>query len=223
MEKGACSTTPCGTEQKGTCCGRIIKGGILGGIVIFVWFMLSWHVIPWHANSILGFKDEKAVSEALVKNAPDSGVYTLPFTDMGKVDQKTDKPFAFVSVYAPGVNIKDSLPSMMIGAFVMSVLMALFLSCLLSKKVEGYCPMGFSLKVGLLVGIAAYGPMFVFYHFPTSWCLTGIADEVIAFGLAGAVVGKCIMKMKLGMHCGTSACGPKTGSCGSDAKPDDKK
>ena len=216
MEKGSCSVTPdtgaCSAgPEKGKCCAKLIKGALLGGLIIWAWFALSWHVIPWHANSLMGFKDEKAVATALTKAAPDSGVYVLPFTNMGKEEQKTEKPFAFVSVYAPGVNVKDSMPQMMIGAFAMSVVMAGFLSCLLSKKVDGFCPVAFSMKIGLLVGIAANVPNFLFYHFPMSWTLTGIADQVIAFALAGAAIGKCVLKMKLGM-CPATACGP------SDAK-----
>lgn len=215
MEKGSCSVTPaaggCGPES-GTCCGKIIKGAILGGLVIFVWFMVSWHVLPWHAHSIMGFKDEKAVADVLMKNAPDSGVYVMPFTDMGKLEQKTEKPFAFVSVFANGIDMKQSLPAMMGGALIMSILMAAFLSCLLSKKVEGFCPMAYSMKIGLLAGIAAFGPTYIFYHFPLSWTLTGIADEVIAFGLAGALIGRAIFKMKLG--CCAKPCG--TGGCGTE-------
>lgn len=222
MGKVSCPATPeagaCGPE-KGKCCAKIIKGAILGGLVIFFWFMLSWHVIPWHANSLMGFKDEKAVATALSKSAPDSGVYVLPFTNMGKTEQKTEKPFAFVSVFAPGVNMKDSMPSMMIGALVMSMLMAGFLSCLLSKKVDGFCPVAFSMKIGLLAGIAAHAPNYIFYHFPLSWTLTGIADNVIAFALAGAVVGKCVLKLKLGM-CPASACATAEAKC--DDKTDKK-
>jgi hypothetical protein len=218
MEKGSCSATPdtgaCGAgPEKGKCCAKLIKGALLGGLIIWAWFALSWHVIPWHANSLMGFKDEKVVADALTKSAPDSGVYVLPFTNMGKEEQKTDKPFAFVSVYAPGVNVKDSMPSMMIGAFVMSVVMAGFLSCLLTKKVDGFCPVAFSMKVGLLAGIAAHLPNYLFYHFPLSWTLTGVADQVIAFALAGAVISKCVLKLKLGM-CPASACPTTEAKCG---------
>jgi hypothetical protein len=220
MDKGSCSPSPCGSDG-GTKCGKIIKGALLGGLVMFVWFFISWHVLPWHSNSLVAFTKESEVATAIAKNAPESNVYVIPFTDMGKAPQATDKPFAFVSVFTPGVNVKDTMPQMMIGAFIMSVLLAGGLSCLLTKKVEGYCPLAFSVKVGFLTGIAAYGPSFIFYHFPTNWCLVGIADQVISFALVGAIVGKCIMKMKLGMQCGASACGPSTGSCGTPDK--DKK
>ncbi len=206
MEQGSCSVTAAG----GSCCGKIIKGAILGGLVMFIWFSVSWHFLPWHANSLMGFKNEAEVAGALAKS--DSGVYVIPWTNMGQVKQATDKPFAFVSVFAPGVDVKGTMVSMMISAFVMSVVMAGLLSCLLSKKVEGFCPVLFSVKTGLLVGVAAFAPNYIFYHFPVSWTLTGIADEVIAFGLTGAIVGRGIFKMKLGMNCGQGACGPS--ACG---------
>ena len=33
-----------------------IKAGILGGIIVFMWGMVSWMVLPWHTSTIVSFR-----------------------------------------------------------------------------------------------------------------------------------------------------------------------
>lgn len=65
-EKNSCSTEKtgsCGTEKTGSCgdnkgsCGSgekgrclytVLLGGLLGGIVIFAYFLIAWMLFPWH-------------------------------------------------------------------------------------------------------------------------------------------------------------------------------
>jgi hypothetical protein len=58
--------------------GALIKGTILGGVVLFAWSMLSWTVLGLHSSSLLHFTDETAVAQAMLDNAPQPGVYALP-------------------------------------------------------------------------------------------------------------------------------------------------
>lgn len=53
----------------------------LCGIVMFVWGIASWMVLPWHENAANRFADESEVAEVIRKNAPEAGIYWLPFAD----------------------------------------------------------------------------------------------------------------------------------------------
>lgn len=53
---------------------------IVAGLVLFVWGFISWAVLPWHMMVANGFADEAAVSQVLKENAPQEGVYYLPFS-----------------------------------------------------------------------------------------------------------------------------------------------
>jgi hypothetical protein len=227
MEKGSCSAGAGDAAKTGSCgsgngkgCGvsKCLGAMLLGGILIFAWFGISWMVLPWHKTTMMGFKDEAAVVKVLAKNATASGVYVAPWTDFGKTEQKTEKPFVFMSVKAEGMDVKNGMNERMLKDFFVCLFMAGLLACLL-KKSSG-CPGALGIKVGLIAGLAGYMPHFIWFGFPIKYTLVGIADCVIAFTLAGAIVGKFVYGMKLGCcaqgSCGTKGdCGTKpTGSCG---------
>src|SRR5687768_2179158 len=58
--------------------GKIIKGGLLGGAVVFVWTAISWMALPWHMQTLSTLTDESAVLKAVRKAAPASGLYAVP-------------------------------------------------------------------------------------------------------------------------------------------------
>src|SRR5437867_7468408 len=53
-------------------------GGLIGGMVLFAWGVVSWMLLPWHLATLEKFKDEAKVAQALTANATKSGVYLLP-------------------------------------------------------------------------------------------------------------------------------------------------
>lgn len=222
MEKGSCSASASEAASGGSCGGGGKKGcavhkcllaTLIGGVLIFAWFGISWMVLPWHKTTMAGFKDEAAVVKVLSKNAADSGIYTAPWTNFGKDEQKTQKPFVFMSVRAEGMDVKGGMNERMLKDFFVCLFMAGLLACLLKKICCGGCPGAFSLKVGLIAGLAGYMPHFIWFGFPIKYTLVGIADCVIAFTIAGAMMGKFAYGMKLG--CAKGACGTKPpGSCG---------
>jgi hypothetical protein len=212
-DKGTCSATPaaCGTDKK-KCCGKMIMAAIVGGIVMFAWMGISWMALPWHKAQFNAFKDEAAVSKAVGKNAQASGVYIMPHTNMGKDKAKTEKPFAFVVVKAEGVgDMKAAMNRSLIGDFILSVVLAGMLGCLLKMTAGSGCPVLLSVKVGLIAGLVAHVPNNVWFHFPTGYTVLGVADAVVAFALAGLVIAKFVLKLPLGKAaCGMGACGTKT-------------
>ncbi len=92
---------------------KILLSALLGGIVLFLWGFISHEVLPLYKNSLVQFKSEEAVTQAIVANAPAPGVYFMPYVpqeakgmspDELKAAQQTatDKlkrgPFVFASV-----------------------------------------------------------------------------------------------------------------------------
>ena len=58
--------------------GRVILGGLLGGIVVFVWGYVSWMVLPWNQWPFRKFKSEAAVKALVSTGVEEDGVYLLP-------------------------------------------------------------------------------------------------------------------------------------------------
>jgi hypothetical protein len=228
MEKGSCSaggaaaakTGSCGTgggdAKKGCPIQKCLLAMLIGGVLMFVWFGVSWMVLPWHKSTLGSLKEEAAIAKVLTKPKAEtkSGVYILPWTDMGKSAPKFDKPFVFMSVSADGVDPKQVMNQRLLRGLFVCFFMAGLLACLLSKTgCCGGCPAAFSLKVGLIAGLASFMPQFILFGFPLKYTLVGIADCVIAFTVAGGAMGRFAYGMKLG--CTKGSCGPKpAGSCG---------
>ncbi len=212
-DKGCSTTAGKGGCGASACVGTLIRGALIGGVVMFVYLYASWMLLPWHKTTTMSFKSDRAVAAALTANAEQSGVYLLPRVDAGAADAtkmapaKVEKPFAFVSVFNDGIDAKN-MRNQLIRQFVLCLFSAMILTCLLKKAACGGCPKLFSFKVGLLVAVLHYVPNMIWYQFPVKYSLVGMADDIISITLAGVVLSMCCAK-KAG-SCGTE----KKGSCG---------
>jgi len=187
-----------GCGSKSQCCpGTVIKGALVGGILMFIWFSASWMVLPWHKD-IMSFKNESMASATLSNLAPQSGIYKLP-NAMEPGSLAVTKPYAFVSVFTDGISAGD-MKQALIKDFLLCLFGAALLTKILKKRRCGGCPVAFSMVIGLLVGAFSYLPNMIWFHFPLHFSLVGMADDVIAITLAGAAISKCILKS--GGQCG---------------------
>jgi hypothetical protein len=213
-KKGGCG------PKKG-CCGAMIKGALVGGVVAFLYIVASWMFIPLHATSMNGFKDEAAVAKVILDNAPKSGVYALPYVaDPTKQVSSLEKPFAFVSVLTDGFDMKANMYKQMGETFFLYFFVAALLTGLLKKQTCG-CPVAFSLAVGVLIALVANVPGMIWWHFPLNFTLINMADNVIATTLAGLAISKVVLRCGAGacQGCGNKSCTcKKGGGCGTEPK-----
>lgn len=168
---GSCGPSSCGPDGKSKCCPvTLLKGGVVGGIVMFAWFSISWMYLPWHVK---------------MANPP--------------------------------------LASVLGEYFAFCVVVSVLLTKILKKRPAGCCPVAGSVLVALLVALFNYVPTLIWEHTPSHDSLVGMADDLIAITLAGAAIGRCVLKTAGGScapagSCGTKGkdaggCGTKTGSC----------
>lgn len=218
-EKKSCGTdnaAACGGGAK-KCCGKTIAAALLGGFVMFAWISLSWMALPWHKSHFHGFADEAAMASAITANVKEGdGVYMVPFTNMGKTEQKTAKPYAFVMVREGGVDLKTSMPVSMAQDFALCVLLAGMLACVLRRTAGTGCPVSLSAKIGLMAGLAAYVPMAIWFFFPVGYTVVGIVETAVAFMLAGLAIARFVLKLPIGCSASACKCGKAgcAGNCG---------
>lgn len=193
--KNVCSTDKGGACDDKSCCSgkKILVGGLAGGTVMFVWVMVSWMLLPWHNVTINQFANEAAVASVLAENVTADGIYVLPHMSMEPgYTPAVSKPFAFLSVVAGGVDM-NKMGGKMLVEFLSLFFLSAVLTALLGRMGSG-CKVMASLKIGAMLAVAAYLPMWNWWHFSTKFALVGMADVMIAMFLAGLVLAKFVFR-----------------------------
>ena len=182
---------------------KVILGGVLGGLVMFLWGAISWMVMPWHDLTIATFAEESAVAETILMHAPQDGVYLLPNARQqdprlspeekaqalaGAKERTRTGPFIFMSVARDGTDPDD--PMLFVRSLVIQILGATLITMLLvqTRGLRYWCRVGFVETAGIVVAIFATLPMWNWWQFPLPYTLVNFADFVIAAIFAGLVI-----------------------------------
>ena len=160
---------------------------VAGGIVLFLWGFISWAILPWHMMVANQFVNEAAVSQVLKENAPQQGVYYLPFSEE---DHGPAQVGAFANVLPQGTEMNMgrqmavSLFTQIIAAFLVLSLMSMTTGLTYGGKV------GFFALVGLIIGYVSHVPYWNWFGFTASYTLVTILDILIGWTLAGLAIAK---------------------------------
>lgn len=188
----------------------LARGTILGGSVLFVWGALSWMVLPWRHGTLLAFSNEDAITQAVLANAPRSGVYLLPNTPQGaqgmtpeqaKAAQQAEQekmmkgPMVFASVR---LGPMGSMAGFMITGLLIQMLGALLATALLlhARPMSFRGRVLFVLAIALTVGVVAHLSDWNWWGFSTSYTVLEFADLIVGWSLAGLVIA-AIAKQKV--------------------------
>ncbi len=181
----------------------LIKCGVVGGIVVFIWGMISWMVLPWHTMTMNKFTHEELVAHVIEQNAPKSGIYVFPYMHTGSSSEKESKkemteakemmktgPLVFASVKLGGMH--GGLVRHIIGSLVIQIVGALLISWLLfqTKGLKYFKQVWFVASVGLVVGILGHLPAWNWMGFAWNYTLVCVLDLLIGWFLAGLVIAK---------------------------------
>ena len=183
---------------------KIVKCGLIGGFVLFLWGAISWTVLPWQGKQIKRFSNEQQVQTAIANNIDGSGFYVLPNLHQyakGSDEFESAKarmsqgPFATVAVMAGGKN--PCMVCSMIFDLIVKIIAASLVTWLL---LHNSGPHGFKRTVkivttiGLIIAIAATLPYVIWFGFPIGFAITSMIEAVIAWFLAGLAIGKILDK-----------------------------
>lgn len=167
---------------------RLIKGAFFGGIILFVWSMISWMALPWHNNTLHKFSNEKAVASEIKNNAPISGIYLLPSMGQDGKPSITNVPNVFAAV---GLGGMPSMSKGMVLAFVTDFVAAFLVTWMLAKTNLGYGGrVFFTIIFALTAAIITDVPYWTWFSFPSDYTLVTMADVVIGWFLASLVLAK---------------------------------
>lgn len=160
---------------------------LVAGLVLFVWGFISWAVLPWHMMVANQFTNEAAVSQVLKGNAPQTGVYYLPFSEK---DHGPDQVGAFANVLPQGTAMNMG-KQMSIGLITQILSAFLVLSLLsMTSGLTYWGKVGFFSLTGLTIGFVSHAPYWNWFGFPAPYIGVTILDILIGWTLAGLVIAK---------------------------------
>jgi hypothetical protein len=184
---------------------RIILATALGGVTFFLWGTISHTVIPFSDNALLGFANEEMVEQVIAANAPQSGVYFMPYMPQKKEGmteeqfeierQKADKKmqqgtFILASIRLGGMG---SMGTYLLLQLVTDLLAAFFVALVLARTAGTVMHRAVTAVIIGLAGYAAISlPQWNWYAFSAAFTLAELFNIVIGFLLAGLVIGKVL-------------------------------
>lgn len=169
---------------------KLLKGTLVGGIIVYVWMMISWMLLPWHCATLHKFKNEEAVAQVITANATGSGIYTLPNMCDDKSELAMEKmkqgPYIFASIQPQGKDFASAKPYLV--SFIILLAGAFLITYLLLQTrpdLEYWSKVWFVTGIGLIIGILGFLPSWNWWGFSAGYVVVEIADTVIAWFLAG--------------------------------------
>lgn len=184
------------------------KCAILGGIIVFVWGIISWMLLPWHMMTTHKFANEEQVAEVIKKNALQDGIYFLPSCHLEMDGNKETKqhemmvakdkmrkgPIVFASVHLGGMDPSSVRP--FIGSLIIEIIAAFFATWLfLQTKAMPYArQVGWFAMLGLFAGIVCALPAWNWMCFSAGWTIVALLDLFIGWILAGLAIAKLARK-----------------------------
>jgi hypothetical protein len=174
---------------------QLALGSILGAIVLFVWSAIAWMLIPWPGTPLRSFKNEDAVTQAVIANAPQSGVYLLPNGDRSMtaeqekqmMDKMAKGPIVFAAVrLEPFNSMAKPLVIQFLTQFIVALLATLLLlqTCGLSYKGRVL----FVAAIGLLIFVGGHVDEWNWWSFSNAYMLMQFGALIIGWILAALVI-----------------------------------
>jgi hypothetical protein len=180
---------------------KLIRGAVIGGVIVFLWCLVSWMVLPWHSAVFNSFTDEQSVANAISSNAPVSGVYILPNTfqyndstpaaEMQKGMQlMKNGPTMFASVQIQGMGQKTVRP------FIVSLIIQIIGAGIVTWMVLQTRALSYKNRVwlvtlyGIAIGLLGIFPAWNWWGLSFAYIFSIFFDLVVSWFLAGLAIAK---------------------------------
>lgn len=178
---------------------RVLVASLAGAVIAFIWTSVSWMALPWHHADFRSFSDSAPVTESIMQQTKENGIYMLPNAVVkDKTPEKhqqwmTDAakgPFALIVLRRGGMEI--SMGMQLAKMFLFQFVTALLLTLLLAQtNIQSVL-----LKAVFIATAALAGGMMVhltnwsWWGFPIFTTAVGIIDMAITWFLSGLAIGK---------------------------------
>ena len=153
---------------------KIIKCGLLGGIVLFIWGLVSWTIVPWQKHQIKTFANESCIASDIQSVASGNGVYVMP-------NALNSSP-RYQGNVAP-----------MIASLLIKILSACLVAwLLLQTRLDRKKIVKFTTLIGVLIAIAALSPYVIWFGFPAIFAISSLVEIVFGWFFAGLAMSRVL-------------------------------
>lgn len=180
---------------------KLIRGSVIGGVIVFLWCLVSWMVLPWHAMVFQRFSDEDSVANAIRNNAPASGVYLLPntytynaSTSVSTMEKGMNMmeygPTMFASIQVNGMGERTARPFILsliiqiIGAGIVTWML------LFTKGLKYKQRVWFVTLFGISIGVLGILPAWNWWGLSFGYVVSIFFDLIVGWFLAGLAIAK---------------------------------
>ena len=169
----------------------LFRCSLIGGLILFLWMIVSWMINPLHWTLIKKFKEEPKVTAAILDAAPQDGIYVIPSVHHSTQEMPKKGPFIFI-------NVKREVTWTMTRPIVISLLtqiisVGLVTYLLLQAKAMKYWNrVLFFTIAGIVVTLWGCVPQWNWWHFPCGWTVFIMFDSIFSWFLCGLVIGKLV-------------------------------
>jgi hypothetical protein len=184
---------------------KILIGGIVGGVVLFIWSARAWTVLPIHKSSIHSIANEDAVIGALKGNIGAKGVYLFPAMPGSAGDMPTESapgatelaarkmqqgPVGLI-VYDPH-GMDPFMASQFIVGLILDLIAAFLAAWLLSRSTAMASPymarVMFCGVLGIFVSFVSWLPGWNWMGYPMDYTTAMVADSIFGWLIAGLAI-----------------------------------
>ena len=187
---------------------RILLGGLLGGIAMFLWEGLAHEVLPLGMAGIKGLSIDAPVSAAIKQSLQDPGFYIFPWVDhtpamssaqkkeavQKTMDQAKIGPAGLMVVHPEG---RDYSFGKLLGTQAVFDILTMLLAAFLvawCAALKGYgARVLFVAVLSLLPALTVHLPQWNWYEFPAAYTMAQILVNVVGF-LLGALIVAAMVK-----------------------------
>ncbi len=176
-----------------------LKGGIFGGIVLFIWGAISWTVLDWHISTFKKFPDE-SVATSFISEIPKSGMYVLPLSfklsDTTSESDKTDNtkkykdnsPIVFAAIWKDGAN--TNMLQQLIVSLISQIIAALLVTgIVLLRPHTQFSGRFFQVMLfAVAAAIVTHIPYMNWFYFTSYYTFINILDLLIGWFMAAFVI-----------------------------------
>ena len=177
---------------------QLFLATIAGALIAFMWGYISWEMLSWHEMD--SFSDSEQVSEVMVANADDHGIYLLPQPSEFGPDAKaiTKGPFVYAIVRPDPLSSPWSMTEPLIRSFCIQLIGAFIIALtILRIRATRYisrASVGFIM--GLFSGLMMTLPTWNWFELPMNHAIAYTLDPLISWTVSGMVIAAIIRPKK---------------------------